>query len=54
MKQKETNIPHNPIHNSSFILHNCATVPVYYWRGARPGLIDLEAHQTGWLVCLSL
>ena len=29
-------------------------VPVYYWRGARPSLIDLDAHQTGWLVCLSL
>lgn len=29
-------------------------VPIYYWRGARPHLVDLEAHQTGWLVCLCL
>lgn len=31
-----------------------ALVPVYYWRGARPFLVDLEADQTGWLVCLTL
>lgn len=29
-------------------------VPVYYWRGARPTLADLEPYQTGWLVCLTL
>lgn len=35
-------------------LQSTAFIPVYYWRGARPALADLEPHQTGWLVCLSL
>ncbi len=34
--------------------HLTALVPIYHWRGARPWLIDLESHQTGWLTALSL
>ena len=54
MKQEETNNSHNPLHNSSFIIHNSTAVAVYHWRGARPWLLDLDSDQTGWLICLSL
>jgi hypothetical protein len=43
-----------PLHNSSFLIHNSSAVAVYYWRGARPWLLDLTADDTGWLVCLCL
>ncbi|MCK5923873.1 MAG: hypothetical protein KAG66_23260, partial [Methylococcales bacterium] len=43
-----------PSHNSPFIIHNSALVPVYYFRGALPPLFELAEDYTGWLVCLSL
>ncbi len=42
------------MNNSSFIIHDFSLVPVYYWRGARFSLVDLEPHESGWLVCLAL
>ena len=35
-------------------LHNSSAVAVYYWRGARPWLLDLTADDSGWLLCLCL
>jgi hypothetical protein len=41
-------------HPSSFIPHPSSLIPLYYWRGGRPWLLDLEPDQTGWLICLCL
>ena len=43
-----------PLHNSSFLIHNSSAVAVYHWRGARPWLLDLTADDSGWLLCLCL
>jgi hypothetical protein len=29
-------------------------VPLYFWRGARPDLVDLDVDQTGWAIMLVL
>lgn len=44
----------NDLPNSSFPIHHSAATAVYYWRGARPFPLDLEAHQTGWVIILLL
>ncbi|RMD51075.1 MAG: hypothetical protein D6835_03700 [Candidatus Thermofonsia bacterium] len=44
----------NPQTTSSYIIHNSAIVPVYYFRGALPPLMDTEPDHNGWLICLSL
>lgn len=42
------------MNNSSFIIHNSTTVPVYHWRGAHPLILDCQPDHTGWLICLQL
>lgn len=48
--QKSTNIPHP----SSLNLQPSSLFPAYHWRGARPHLLDLNAAQSGWAICLVL
>lgn len=39
---------------SSSATHTTSFVPLYYWRGSRPHIVDLQSDQTGWLTCLCL
>jgi hypothetical protein len=39
---------------TAYTVKSVSFVPVYYWRGSRPQLLDLESDQTGWLTCLCL
>lgn len=39
---------------TEFRPHLSSLVPIYHWYGSRPGLLDLDDDQTGWLICLLL
>lgn len=39
---------------NNFTHHPLSLIPLYFWHGGRPPITDLEADQTGWLICLCL